>query len=278
MPPCTCIGDHSATIKNCLQCHRSKLPRYNISNLLTSDIARLLSKKEEIFGTEICQELIARYKSGELCNTNTSTNSLVDNDNAYSDNNNALPPSIQILSTVHVDIVNEAHDRYKPTLNSMASDLDNLLKSENKGIDFAPLVNSPLLRCIGKLLGCCSKEIKQIDKREGHRCKHDPKTVQFYSMKRDFIRFLYRTKKPLLKKADEYRKLLTSASFKLDSNIYLNSENFEGEKVDKLANTSIIKLELTRLQKIILINANVVCCIDELVDNNYTCVGLDMDD
>ena len=251
------------TTTRCLQCHVAKLPSYNISNLLTSDISRLLSEKANLYKSERCRQVIVSFKDG-----NSSTKNL-----------NQTPivklPSIQLISEVHVEEVNEAHERFSPTLKYISSELDRLIRPElSSGV---PKLDDTLLECIAKLLNNSCKEIYVVDRKHRNRLNHDVKSEMFYMLLREYIRFLHKTKKLLSEKLSHYNVLLESASRNLDS-YYLNLAHDHDENdavgssdqndmsVDKL------KDEIIRLQKIKLIGSELLGHMTELIQHNAECV------
>ena len=144
---------------------------------------------------------------------------------------------------------------------------------EDLDIDFSYLKNNPLLVCFAKIIGECSDEIKKIDKKEGFRLGHDPKSDKFYDLKRQYIRFLYQSKHRLFEKLISYEQRIEISCTKIDS-FYLDRDENENslcsdEKAEQI--DAAIK-ELERLQKIKLIGAKIVEYIEELINANYMCV------
>jgi hypothetical protein len=259
MPECLCFTEaQSSAPVRCPQCHVTKLPPYNISNLLTSDISRLIKGKAKIFESIRCQNIIKGIRVGK------STGSFAQK---------GAKPSIEVLSSVHVHQENEAHEKFKPTLQSMSLQLDSLLHDENNKIDFKSLINNPLLKCMAKIMGDCGEEIKKIDRKEGYRLGHDPKSDTFYQLKRQFIRYLYHAEFRIFEKLNAFEQKIKIACTKLDS-MYLECDENESLSTNKIKALQIdlAKKELERLQKVKLIGANIVEYMEELINTNHMCV------
>jgi hypothetical protein len=264
MPACTCFSEaQSSDVMTCQQCHVSKFPSYNISNLITSDISRLLKVKAEIFNTEFCRMKVDSIMKGKAM-------SLTDSGQVAQ---KGVKPSIQVLSSVHVNLENEAHEQFRANLEAMANTLDTVLLLENSDVDFSMVTNNPLLLCIAKILGYCSKEMKTADRKEGYRMGHPHSSNMFYDLMRQYIRYLYRIKTPFYERLRFFEEKLDLVCVRLDQ-IWLNSDEagFDAMNDEQSAEVIEIKEDIKRLQKIRLIGTKVTGFIEELINNNYTCV------
>ena len=257
IPECTCYSEaqSSATVR-CMQCDVSTFPSYNISNLLTSDISRLIKEKKKLYETSYCQSIVKTILKPAVNDCNISPHT---------------KPSIQVLSAVHIDMTNEAQERFRPTLKFLSKELDIVLKDENSKIDFSGLVNSPLISCIAKLLGCCSDEFKKADKKEGFRYGQDVKSDIFYDLKRQYIRFLHKARGLLFDRLKLYDNKLELACKMVDEQYFMDMKNDEEKRssTNNLSVSATSKHELKRLQKVRLVGTKVLETVEELINNNY---------